>query len=151
MIRRNAVFFAVGMLMLTSVGARLRAVSGSWSSDQVADESGFLKSEPVTYLQFDPEALVILGPGADGLPGRAGVDDQLNGQVDEVSEMGAVGSDDVCLAPWQTGYAELKEQPGAVAISKGSYLPTDSQNAASRVVVRGTSDGKVVVRNILTK
>ncbi|TWT50508.1 hypothetical protein Pla22_32510 [Rubripirellula amarantea] len=45
---------------------------------------------------YDPGAIVVVDPGLDGLPGRAGIDDGGNGVTDEVGELGATGSDDVC-------------------------------------------------------
>jgi prepilin-type N-terminal cleavage/methylation domain-containing protein len=49
---------------------------------------------------WDPDAPVIAHPGIDGLPGLAGIDDDLNGAVDDLSELGAAGSDDLV---WQPG------------------------------------------------
>ena len=81
----------------------------------------------VQVQRFDDQATVRLGPGPDGQPGQADGDDNFNGVTDDVSEMGAVGSDDVCLAPWATAdwnsseVAKLNNDQ-AVTIARGAFV-----------------------------
>ncbi len=49
------------------------------------------------FTGSNPALIGNWGPGPDGQWGRAGVDDDANGTVDDWSEKGAVGSDDVLL------------------------------------------------------
>ena len=78
-------------------------------------------------LVFDSEAAVILTVGPDGAPGIAGKDEGFppNGVIDDRSELGAVGSDDVCLAPWNAGYAEAVTDPNSAVASRGSFRAVD--------------------------
>ncbi|WP_146453636.1 PulJ/GspJ family protein [Rubripirellula tenax] len=48
---------------------------------------------------FDTGAPVFVSGGADLDPGRSGIDDDLNGTVDDLDEMGAILSDDRAIAP----------------------------------------------------
>lgn len=48
---------------------------------------------------WDPQAPIVGHPGPDGLPGIATVDDDLDGTIDNFSELGALNSDDIVLAP----------------------------------------------------
>jgi hypothetical protein len=48
---------------------------------------------------FDPQAPVLLINGADGQPGVAGVDDNLDNTVDNLAEQGAAGTDDTLVTP----------------------------------------------------
>ncbi|TWU38934.1 hypothetical protein Q31b_40120 [Novipirellula aureliae] len=58
---------------------------------------------------FDPDAEVLLFAGKDRLPGRAGIDDDFNGIVDDLSELGAIYGDDICLTPADANYKSIRE------------------------------------------
>jgi len=49
---------------------------------------------------WDPAAPIVGNPGLDGSFGVAGYDDDQNGTADDISELGAAGSDDIV---WQPG------------------------------------------------
>ena len=49
--------------------------------------------------RWDALTPVFLKPGPDGQPGAAQVDDDGNGVVDDASELGATGTDDVIVTP----------------------------------------------------
>jgi hypothetical protein len=48
---------------------------------------------------WDPQAPIVGHPGLDGAPGILNVDDDADGVVDDFSELGTLGSDDIVLAP----------------------------------------------------
>ncbi|QEF99440.1 hypothetical protein Mal15_35050 [Stieleria maiorica] len=81
---------------------------------------------------FSATAAVLLTAGRDGLPGKADVDDNLDGIVDDRRETGAVGSDDECLGPADPGYQAALDQPGVITISKGAFVACDSGQNADR-------------------
>ncbi len=83
-------------------------------------------------FRFDPDAQVLLGPGADLQPGIAAVDDDANLIVDDRSELGAIGSDDVCLGPADEGYRSLARDPMHLVISKGAFVPVQDGETAQR-------------------
>ena len=89
------------------------------------------------------QAEVLLGVGADGQPGIAGVDDNVNEVIDDRSEMGAVGSDDECLAPADVGYSDMKAHPNSLVISRGTFVPCEESGSASRYL---TPEGGWVIR-----
>ena len=94
---------------------------------------GIEESEPYC---FSADAAIILGVGADGQPGRAGFDDNLDGTIDDPREIGAVGSDDRCLAPADSGYDEMLSAPGTITISRGSVVPCESGAMPERYLTR---------------
>ena len=51
----------------------------------------------VRYQAFDPDAVLVVQPGPDGMPGSAGGDDNMNGVIDDRAELGATNSDDQCV------------------------------------------------------
>ncbi|WP_182865784.1 hypothetical protein [Stieleria mannarensis] len=81
---------------------------------------------------FSASAPVLLTAGRDGLPGKADVDDNLDGTVDDRRETGAVGSDDECLGPADSGYQEALDMPGMITISKGAFVACDARQNAER-------------------
>ena len=97
---------------------------------------------------FDPDAKVILAVGADSLPGQAGFDDNFNGVVDDRGEMGAVGSDDLCLAPWNAQYQDWADCGNdVVVISRGAFVPIQqsghvNSNQETRFLLYGRSGEK---------
>ncbi len=68
---------------------------------------------------FDATAPVFLATGPDGQPGKAGIDDDFSGSVDETDlagttariEFGAAGSDDVLLGVNDIGVFDVMGQP----------------------------------------
>lgn len=85
-------------------------------------------------LHWDPEAAVYITAGPDGQAGVAGVDDDGDGVIDNLSELGATGSDDQVIAPQQPGYAAAAAaaEEGAVrVISRGALVEIDRDFSAS--------------------
>jgi hypothetical protein len=101
----------------------------------------------ISLQRLDPEAVVLVRAGPDGQPGVAGIDDNGNGIVDDTSELGATGSDDICRAERAE---ESVSEPGqqTLILQRGAYIPaTDVQaargNHPSRAIVVGKSiDGQ---------
>jgi hypothetical protein len=95
--------------------------------------------------RFDPQALVVIRPGADRQPGVAGVDDNGDAIVDNRVELGATRSDDRCevLTPQQ--HEALDEN--TLVLQRGAFVPDAAprslaDNTSRRVVVRGEFDGE---------
>jgi hypothetical protein len=66
-------------------------------------------SDLVSVGVWDSEAPVYVTGGDDGRPGRAGVDDDGNTVVDDLSELGATGSDDAIVTPGQAGFEAARD------------------------------------------
>lgn len=123
----------VGTLALLAVLAVIRFAGlrraevpdRSWSrpSLHAAIESGQVPTEPFV---FSSSAEVLLSVGADGKPGRKNNDDNLNGVLDDLNEIGAVWSDDRCFAPSDRGYAAADSHPSSVVVSKGAFVPAEN-------------------------
>ncbi|MDV6033549.1 MAG: hypothetical protein F9B45_26355 [Phycisphaera sp. RhM] len=96
--------------------------------DRAVSEGG----DQVQPYCFADDVAVLLTIGQDGQPGQAEVDDNLNGVVDDRRETGAVGSDDECLGPADSGYQVALDTPGTLAISKGGFVECDSGRDAER-------------------
>jgi hypothetical protein len=94
-------------------------------------ERGQAKWRAVPYC-FAADAEVLLSVGPDGQPGVAGEDDDFDGRVDDVSETGAVGSDDRCLAPYQAGYERSRQAAVTRVISRGSFVRCQPDRPADR-------------------
>jgi hypothetical protein len=104
------------------------------------------------WQRFDPQALVVIVPGADGQPGVAGVDDNGDAIIDNRFELGSTGSDDRCevLTPQQ--HEALEEitlvlqrgafMPEAIAFTSESVAKQSDIGAEQRVLVRGQFDGE---------
>lgn len=97
----------------------------------------------VGFEQFDPNATVYIRPGADGQPGVAGVDDNGNGIVDDVTELGATKTDDVLSIT----AGEVDTEVPTLILQRGGYVPVSrqtatSENAAWRAVVHGRSQAE---------
>lgn len=88
----------------------------------LADLAGVANVDRADVLRFDSDAIVYLAPGVDGQPGQAGKDDDFDGVADNAGEMGAVGSDDQCLAPWSDDYTTVSNIEKAVPISNGAFV-----------------------------
>ncbi len=73
---------------------------------------------------FDPSAQLLANSGPDGGWGTAGVDDDGDGTVDNVSEYGWPGTDDVSLSPSDPGFAQalLAFGPNPVTAQSGAFV-----------------------------
>ncbi|GAB5513955.1 hypothetical protein [Rhodopirellula baltica] len=92
------------------------AASRSWKLDSVQ--------------RFDPNAEVWIVSGADGKPGWDGWDDNQNGTVDDLSELGAAWSDDHCLTPLDSGYERVDPVYSRI-INRGTFVPSDFESFAA--------------------
>lgn len=108
----------------------IELASSQWQSDPVAQLSA--RGIEVDRLVFDDSAAVLLTLGPDGKPGQADGDDNRDGVVDDAAEIGAVGSDDQCLAPWDREYAAARQQGGSVVISRGTFRRSEDDDDPGR-------------------
>lgn len=73
---------------------------------------------------WDAQVPVYVTAGADGAPGIAGVDDDRDGVIDDLGELGASGSDDRVVAPGDAGYEEAAAgEIIARVIDRGALVP----------------------------
>lgn len=94
----------------------LALAQGKTASEMLPGMSWQLESQ-----WFDPDAEVLIGVGPDGQPGRLNVDDENNGVVDNVGEMGAVGSDDECAGPLHKNYTQIQYDPRSIVVGRGAF------------------------------
>ena len=121
-LRLALAFVAVGFCLRSWMLAEFYADQPTVSV-KYAQAIELARADPtVVRYRFSAEAPVLLGCGKDGQPGVRGHDDNRNGRTDERNEMGAVGSDDVCLAPFDEGYQNLADRGNAMVISRGSFV-----------------------------
>jgi hypothetical protein len=82
----------------------------------------------LTIYHWDESAAVYVIAGPDNHPGIAGIDDDGNGSIDDLAELGATGSDDFVVTPHQTGYerAVSGEIVGRL-INRGALVPLTGQ------------------------
>ena len=105
-----------------------------------------LEVDRVRVQRFDPDAAVVLTAGEDGAFGRRNIDDDFNGVVDDASELGAMRSDDRCLAPTDPGYPSDWHASETRVIQRGAYVPGYDRTAGSfRLVVRFGTDADPIV------
>jgi len=69
---------------------------------------GSQSNSQVQLSVWDPVAIVYVSAGTDGASGVVDVDDDGNTVVDDVSELGATGSDDRVLTPEDSGYQDAQ-------------------------------------------
>ncbi len=82
----------------------------------------------ISVRYWDAAAAVYVTAGPDARPGIAGIDDDGNGSVDDLGELGATGSDDVVVAPGQSGYDQAAAgKILAQLINRGALLPLDGE------------------------
>ncbi|TWT82011.1 hypothetical protein CA13_34660 [Planctomycetes bacterium CA13] len=116
----------IGVLMIGPVVIRARSMMDASSHRSAVKTASSPKENGLPQTpsrHFDPDAEVILFAGADGLPGRAEIDDDFNGIVDDPSELGAFRSDDVCLTPNDPTYLSVRSgQASWKVISRGSSV-----------------------------
>ena len=137
------------VVLFVGVGARITSLRGEHlrrGRDAGLDRDTLLDTlsrENATAFRFDAAAEVIIDAGQDGQPGRKNADDNANGVVDDPREIGAVGSDDRCLAPSDEGYAEALQDEATVVISRGAMVPAGEAEPVERWF--NTQRGWVVV------
>lgn len=98
-----------------------REVLSSAESDGQLAEKGQLDRRRVQWQRFDAHARVRLLPGPDGYPGRAKIDDNANGVVDDAGELGATHSDDICVV--ESSSDPPSEIKPSVVLQRGAYVP----------------------------
>ncbi len=77
----------------------------------------------VSVAVWDPDKPIYVTVGPDGQPGVAGLDDDGSGVVDDLSELGATGSDDRIVTPGQSGYRQAASgEVLAAIISRGAVV-----------------------------
>jgi len=113
----------VGVVWCVAVGVRfyhLRPLLG----DTVTQMDRHL-AQTIVH-RWDADAAVYVTAGQDREPGVAGVDDDGSAVVDDRSELGATGSDDVVLTPDDPGYdAASSGAVEAILLSRGAMRRTD--------------------------
>ena len=122
-------------------------------SSDLPESLSHLGVSSVRFEQFDVDAILYLRPGIDGQPGVAGVDDNGNGVIDDLTELGATKSDDILKVT--AGGIEPSE--AFLVLQRGGYVhvtrdsATDSSTSSDstsnnasgwRVVVTGRSNGE---------
>ncbi|MEL6109080.1 MAG: hypothetical protein AAFU85_23995 [Planctomycetota bacterium] len=125
--RFAAIALLAGLAGIRFVGLqRAEVPDRSWSRSSLLAtiETGEVEAE---RFVFSSGAEVLLSVGDDGQPGRARNDDNLNGVLDDLSEIGAVWSDDRCYAPSDKGYAAADRHPSSVVVSRGAFVPVDAE------------------------
>lgn len=98
----------------------------------------------------DPRAPILLVVGEDGAPGRAGVDDDFSGVIDDAGELGAFGSDDRCVTPIDADFPDWRRDPQTRVVGRGTFVPLNTAPAsvaaaddrARRLVIRGRTRGR---------
>ena len=98
----------------------------------------------------DPRAPILLVVGEDGAPGRAGVDDDFSGVIDDAGELGAFGSDDRCVTPIDADFPDWQRDPHTRVVGRGTFVPLNTASAsvaasgdrARRLVIRGRTRGR---------
>lgn len=103
----------------------------------------------IRWQRFDLQALVMMRPGADGKPGIADIDDNGNGIVDDEAELGATGSDDVCVVATDDDRDNRLRDDGkeddvatspTLVLQRGARVPSIAARATSAVVLGQTRD-----------
>jgi len=119
----------LGVLPTTSPQA-LQALTPQWlatwdTSTHNAQRLGFRQ---LAIGVWKSDALVYVTGGPDNQPGRAGVDDDLNGIIDDLGELGTTLSDDQIVSPGHPDYqAAADAKVVARVIDRGTVVDvTDS-------------------------
>ncbi|MEM9588066.1 MAG: hypothetical protein AAGA03_12365 [Planctomycetota bacterium] len=102
---------------------------------------------------FDPSAVVLLVAGKDGKPGRARFDDDRNFRVDDITELGAMGSDDHCLVPTDPGFLQAAQHPDSRVVNRGAFVQLPPSQPLPdvdryRIVLTGEVDDRAVGWNV---
>lgn len=91
-------------------------------------------------LVWDPLAAVYITGGPDGQPGIAGHDDNLNGVIDDLAELGSTGSDDLIASPGHPDFdAATNGQIAARLLSHGAAVPLDERTEFDTGPLRATT------------
>lgn len=115
-------------LLPDSIEQALAIITPEWlnnfSTATITDlPSQSLAHNEISVGIWDADAAVYVTAGPDGAPGIAELDDDRNDAVDDVSELGATGSDDFVVAPGQDGYEAAKSgQILSRLISRGAIV-----------------------------
>jgi hypothetical protein len=88
---------------------------------------------------YDPTALLVASPGPDGAWGQVGLDDDGDGTVDNVTEAGWAGSDDLATIPGDPAWSSA-----GAAIGQGAYVDLNysSYAAGASSIFSGTPQAK---------
>jgi hypothetical protein len=78
--------------------------------------------ECYVFQSYDPQARVVVGVGADGEPGAAGVDDGNNGVVDDRDELGATRSDDLFEVIPSQNWNDRDRPPVEMVLSEEGWI-----------------------------
>lgn len=136
----------------------VRDAAAAWLADTTplpVDERGVIAAssldprlmelgvDRIELERFDPQALVVIRPGADGKPGTAGIDDNGDGIVDNRIELGATRSDDQCVVV--AAGDTVSTDPTRLVLQRGAFAPETSaaesdQPPRRRAIVIGHSD-----------
>lgn len=107
--------FAVDItsLLADSAAEAIATLTPRWLENLHFPAAGSLPSHSlgqsdISIGVWDAGASVYVAAGPDGAPGIAGHDDDGNGVIDDLGELGATGSDDFVVAPGQSGYEAAK-------------------------------------------
>ena len=117
------------LIVLAVIGAGYRAIR-LYQSAKLSDAGAnlaesrqqLIEKPRGTAYHFDAQAKIVLGVGPDGQPGKAGVNDNADGQLDDAGELGAVGGDDQCLGPSDPEYRIVANDPRSIVISNGGFV-----------------------------
>jgi len=110
-------------------------------NDSMLEELGVTGVE---YQCFDPDAVVVVRPGLDSMPGVAGTDDNMNGIVDDRLELGATRSDDVCTVLTADQLNQIPRDE-VMVLQRGSFVPANESEIDGRnwrAIVYGKSKEK---------
>ena len=103
----------------------------------------------MVFWRYDPKALWVVTAGDDGAPGHVGVDDGFNGQVDDASEFGATGSDDVFMVLPPGALDDMAsgvEIPHIVLSSGGHVLCDPRDHRVARIHLIGEASERMIDR-----
>lgn len=120
-------------------------VAAKMTPDWLAGLSATGDASPLNLVSvrvWDSEAPVYVTGGDDGQPGRAGVDDDGNTVVDDLSELGATGSDDAIVTPGQAGFEAARDgQVVSRILSRGAVVDVASDRFISGNLVSRDTGG----------
>jgi hypothetical protein len=114
--------------MPDSIERAMSVITPQWLGDLDARAMADLPYHQLAHDEihigiWDDDAAVFVTAGPDGAPGIVEFDDNRNSLVDDMSELGATGSDDFVVAPGQVGYESAKSgQTLSRLISRGAIV-----------------------------
>jgi len=100
----------VGVLPTSSQQA-MQTLTPQWLAawDVSEHDTQPLDFRHLTIGVWDPDALVYVTGGPDNQPGLAGIDDDQNGIIDDLSELGTTLSDDQIVSPDHPDYQDAAD------------------------------------------